>query len=236
MFSGCATGNGDGDSSADAGGGDCGCTGAIQAPPTDLPVVAAISDTYTPTKYLHIEGLDIHILGTPTVSEWMMREGCQVVENMVRALKQEEDRAMFEGHLAYFITDDDPSFGYIPGHRNTAGDGFSLFNEVLVCADAKDTLRPKSTGSYRAWNTPVHEFGHAIEETLGLHARTAKAYSENRDDYNAKTPEYFAWGTQAWFASSPDRETIRENMYDWEFEYFATVFDVENTWLPLCTR
>ena len=98
------------------------------------------------------------------------------------------------------------------------------------------TLRPNGAGSYRAWNTPVHEFGHAIEETLGLHARTANVHSANRDDYKRSIREYFAWGTQEWFASAADAKWNRDMMNDWEHDYLATVFDVENAWVPKCTR
>ncbi len=226
-----------GDGSGTGDGAECGCMGDIRVPPTDLPEVPLVSGTYTPTQYLHIEEFDIHILGTPSVSEWMMREGCEVVENMVRALKAAEDRAKMAGHLAYFITNDDPSVGYIPGHRNTGGDGFSLFSEELVCATAADTLYPNGAGSYRAWNTPVHEFGHAIEITLGLQARSDAVYSANANDYNSsQRREYIAWGTQEWFASAADPKWTRETMHDWEFEYMATIFDVENAWVPKCTR
>lgn len=47
---------------------------------------------YKPTKYIHIEKFDIHVLGTESVSDWMMRESSILIYNMVEALKSRRDR------------------------------------------------------------------------------------------------------------------------------------------------
>ena len=61
-----------------------------------------------------------------------------------------------------------------------------------------------------------------------------KTYSANETSYNsAYGGEYFAWSTQAWFNNTSTGEE-RSDMPDWEYDYFATVFDVTNTWSPEC--
>jgi len=190
---------------------------------------------YPAAKYEKIEAYTIHVLGTPSVSDWMMRESCCVISNMVAALKRAEDRGKFSGHQAFLITDADPALPGTRGHRNTGGHGFSLFNEVLVCAEAVDTLYPDCKPQFRAWDTPVHEFGHAIEETLGLQSNSDTVFSKHVEDYNPKIArEYFAWAVQSWFSSSsggPDRNALPT----WELEYLSSVFSAENKWKPVCS-
>jgi hypothetical protein len=59
-----ARGNGTSSGMGDGEGAGSGCTGEIREPPIDIPVV------YTPTKYLHIEQFDIHVLATPSKKRW----------------------------------------------------------------------------------------------------------------------------------------------------------------------
>ena len=100
----------------------------IKKPPAGVQTIWLF---YKPTQYLQIKELKIHVFGTATVSEWMMRESYALIHNMVTALKRDEDRRKFAGHQAFLITDADPDLtqiGAVPGHRNTGGRGFSLFN------------------------------------------------------------------------------------------------------------
>jgi hypothetical protein len=191
---------------------------------------------YKPTQYLYIDELKIHVFGTATVSEWMMRESYVLIKNMVSALKQPENRQKFAGHQAFLITDSDPDLtkiGSVPGHRNTGGRGFSLFNEVLVCAKAVDTIRPNAKPEYRGWNTPVHEFGHSIEHTLKLEPRSNEVFTKNIPNYNSKVArEYFAWATEQWFASDRAGSQGRKTMPKWKYEYLATIFSDDNEWVP----
>lgn len=183
-----------------------------------------------------MDDLQIHVFGTETVSEWMMQQSFVLIHSMVSALKQPEDRRKFAGHQAFLITDKDPdltSIGSVAGHRNTGGSGFSLFNEVLVCAKAVDTIRPNAPPEYRGWDTPVHEFGHSIELTLRLEARSDKIFSSNLPNYDPKVArEYFAWATQMWFASDRVPSQGRQAMPRWEYEYMATIFSTDDEWVP----
>jgi len=205
-------------------------------PPPITPPAFGIHErwpVYNMTQHMHAPRFDIHLVATPGVSEWMIRETAKLLDQMVAALKHEAQREAFAGHRAYLITDDDPSIpGAMAGHRNTGGDGYSVFNEALVCTTAVDTIRPDHAPEYRAWDTPVHEFGHAIEHTLKLEAKSDAVYSKHVKGYNPKVKrEYFAWSVQRWFDCLHPQRT-RANMPKWEYDYLASVFDSENTWAP----
>ena len=206
---------------------------AISEPPGNVQTMWYF---YEPAKYIHIEKLDIHVLGTESVSDWMMRESSVLIYNMVEALKSRRDREKFRGHQAFIITDNDPDLtrvGGIAGHRNTGGKGFSLFNEALVCTKAVDTIRPDAAPIYRAWDTPVHEFGHSIEHTLKLEGDSDKIFKKNTSNYNKDLArEYFAWATQLWFSSDRIPSSGRKSMPKWQYEYLADIFNKNQKWLP----
>jgi hypothetical protein len=205
------------------------CTDAIQAPPSPSVFNAWYSARYTITKYLHIGQYDIHVGGTANVTDWMVTETCKLLENIVAAMEDPADRAQFAGHNSTLITDDDPDL--FNGWRNTGGDGHSLFNEVLVCNTACDTIGGTcGPGKYREWNTPVHEFGHAVEITLGKESESAAIYQPP----GPNPQEEFAWSTQQWFSSASNLNLDRDDMPQWEYDYMATVWDPANTWLPTC--
>lgn len=192
---------------------------------------------YNFTQYLYSKKYDVHILGTPGVSEWMMRESQNLVEQLIGALKSPEDRKKFAGHRNYLVTDADPSIpGAVLGHRNTGGKGLSMFNEMMACATSVDTIRPNAKPAKREWGTPVHEFAHSVEHTLGLEKRSDEVYSKNLKNYDSKVArEYFTWSVQRWFDSLRPKQT-RESMPKWEYDYIASVFDAANNWKPKCTR
>lgn len=201
----------------------------IESPPPGLQPVWRI---YRPVKYLKIEPYNIHVLGTATVSDWMMRESHLLITNMVAALTRAEDREKLAGHQAFLITDADPALPGTTGQRNGGGKGRSLFNEELVCREAVDTIRPTLAPAYRGWNTPVHEFGHSIEFALGLQARSDALFSKHVKNYNPKVArEYFAWAVEAWFESASHSKG-RGAMPKWQYDYLATVFSAANTWKP----
>jgi regulation of enolase protein 1 (concanavalin A-like superfamily) len=203
---------------------------AITAPPAG--VQTKWPSTYVSTKYLKIDKYNIHILGSPTVSDWFMRESYGLISNMIGAMKNPEDRAKFSGFQALLITDADPDLtflGSLVGHRNTGDNGWSLFNEALVCAKAVDTLYPDLPAAYRGWETPVHEFGHAVELTLGLTAKTLSVRVANGASINgASGSESYAWATERWFSVRPG--SSRSNFSAWEYNYMASVFNANNTW------
>ncbi|MCU0663375.1 MAG: hypothetical protein MUC50_13745 [Myxococcota bacterium] len=185
------------------------------------------SKIYTFTRYLKIEGYNIHVLGTASVSDWMMRESCRFIESVVSTFKNSEDQAKMSGHKAYLTTMADPPIND-SGQRNGGGKLISLFCEDPVCAIGDD-------GQYRPWTIPAHELGHSIEYNLGLTDESDALYSAHIDNWDVLPRELFAWGTERWFASRKDG-TDRDDMPSWEYDYFSTVFDAGNNWLPACTR
>jgi len=188
-----------------------------------------------PTKYLFISDLKIHVFATPSVPDSMMVQSFVLITHMVSALKNTNDRAKFAGHQTFLITDSDPDlagFGGREGQRNTGGDGFSLFNTSLICTTAVDTLRPYSPPTYRAWDTPVHEFGHAIEFTLGLQGRSDTAFALNAPRYDVSLArEYFPWAVGLWFDADPSGTgRKRDDLLSWENDYLSSVFSKSSTW------
>jgi hypothetical protein len=206
----------------------------ITAPPPN--VQTKWSDHYVSTKYLKIERYNVHILGSPTVSDWFMRESHEVIGKIIDAMIKPEDRAKFWGFQALLITNADPDLvgrGGVPGHRNSGGNGWSLFCEDVVCVTAVDTIRPNDPPEYRGWIVPLHEFGHAVELTLGLQATTRALRFENNEPLEgAYYFETYAWAVANWFSERP--VSARAGFAPWEYNYLATVFDTTNTWAPSC--
>jgi hypothetical protein len=190
-----------------------------------------LATKYPAAKYLKIEKYNIHILGTSTVSDWFMRESYDVLSNIVGAMKNPADRAKFSGFQAILCTNEDPDLGGTPGHRNSGGAGWSLFNEAIVRVTAVDTIRPYDAAVYRGWETPIHEFGHAVEATLNLFERT-KAYhaAYGYPLVGVELDESYAWALQTWFPTASGG--VRSNLRIGMFNYLSEVFDVNNTWKP----
>jgi hypothetical protein len=205
----------------------------------NVPITTAPSDTqtswistkYPAAKYMRIAQYNIHILGSPTVSDWFMRESYEVLSNIVGAMKNPADRAKFNGFQAVLITNADPDLGGSSGHRNSGSNGWSLFNESIVRVTAVDTIRPSAAAIYRGWETPVHEFGHAVEATLDLFARTKAAHAANNYPTSGDgLGESYAWSLQKWFSTAPG--DTRNTFPTWQYNYLAEVFDTNNTWIP----
>ena len=202
----------------------------ITTAPTDIKT-SWITTRYPAAKYMKIDQYNIHILGSPTVSDWFMRESYEVLSNMVGAMKNPADRLKFSGFQAVLITNADPDLGGIPGHRNSGGDGWSLFNEAIVRVSAVDTIRPNDPAVFRGWETPVHEFGHAIEATLNLFDRTKALHAANGYPTSGSgLGEGYAWAVQKWFSTAPG--DTRNTAPTWQYNYMAEVFDANNTWSP----
>jgi regulation of enolase protein 1 (concanavalin A-like superfamily) len=189
------------------------------------------TDTCYPTKYLKIEKYGIDIFGSSTTSDWMMRESHWMITKMIDAIKSPAHRALFVGHDHFNVTDADPSLpGSVPGHRNTGNLGNSMFNEVMVCTTAVDTIRPNDVAEYRGWeDTPAHEFGHSIEITLGKYGELNQLHAQN-PGYVTHPSEVFAWSTEQWFNSS--KRALMQLNAPITYGYLAGIFDVNNTWFP----
>jgi hypothetical protein len=209
---------------------ESGTAQVIKSPPTTL--AKRYSAQYNYKKYLWMPQYNIHIIGTATVSDWFMRETYWILNNMMGAVRPEH-RSKFYGHQALLVTDLDPDLSFdrgSVGSRNTGNIGWSMFSENLVCTTASDTYSG-AQAIYRGWETPIHEFGHTIELTLGLRETTIARRQANgaptSPSYNA---ELYAWAVEKWFAVRPT--SSRSQLPTWERNYLAEVFNINNTWSP----
>lgn len=210
-------------------------SGSSGAPPGELNLQRA---SLRPVKYLRVEPYGVHIMGTAGVSDRMMLRTYDLIEHMLGAMRDPEHRRRFAGHQVFVVTDSDPDIraltnsGARAGHRNTGTSRYSMFNEALVCTRAVDTIRPDAAPEYRAFDTPVHEFGHAIEAVLGLGSQVDALFSVRQPNYRpAIAREYFSFSTQHRFDSPPSRDVPA-----FETEFIARVFSPEDTWRPSCDR
>ena len=122
---------------------------------------------YTPTKYIKVSDYNIHVFGTDNVSNWMMVHTHEMARNIVGSMLSTVDQQKFNDHHIFVITDNDPTIGTAAGQRSTGSAEYTVMNQVLVCATAVDTIRPDDAAVYRAWDTPIHEFGHSVDDALG---------------------------------------------------------------------
>lgn len=215
----------------------------ITAIPQGLPAVvgrrSSVNDLYAVTQYLYLAEYDVHVFGTENVSEWMLLGTYEMARGMISSLKRAADRDQFRNHHFFVITNDDPDVpGGTTGHKNTGNEAYTVVTQELVCATATGTLRPNAPPKWRAWNTPVHEFGHAIELALGLRQTTVQLYS-NHPGFNPDVQsEYFAWTSQHWFDAEIERPApdFRQQMPSYKREYFASIFVESDIWRPSCEQ
>ncbi len=123
---------------------------------------------YTPTKYIKVSDYNIHVFGTDNVSNWMIVHTNEMACNIVGSMLSTVDQQKFNHHHIFVITYNDPTIGTTAGQRNTSSAEYTIMNQVLVCATAFDTIRPDDAAVYRAWDTPIHEFGHSVDDALGI--------------------------------------------------------------------
>lgn len=208
----------------------------IIAPPSG--VQTSLTDTYTPTKYLAVgsEGVNMHVFGTAGVSDWMMVQTHEMAKNVVAGIASESNRSKLSGHEFIVITDADPELpGGKPGQRNTGNESVTLINEVLVCATAVDTIRPDNAPEYRAWDTPIHEFGHSVERALGLKPLTMSLEKKENPDYDDQvSDEYFAWATQNWFNANLQGKCGLDSIHAFERNYLYSIYKSSEVWKPTC--
>lgn len=214
---------------------------AITSVPSQLPGVAGQSQLevhYALTKYLFVPALQIHILGTKNVSDWIMVGAYKMSCGIVGTLMDEASREQLINHRVVAITSDDPDVPgtTLEGHKNTGNHIFTIFNQDMVCATAVDTIRPNDEAVWRAWDTPVHEYGHTIEESLDLRATTIEVFSGEPGFDASVQQEYFAWTSQEWFDAGIERSGLdfRASLADHKRTYFASVFSETMVWRPSC--
>ncbi|NVJ60190.1 MAG: hypothetical protein HWE27_07370 [Gammaproteobacteria bacterium] len=211
--------------------------------PTEIP------GYYDVQRYLLLElqnpSIQIHIYGTNKVSTWMLNNVSQMVENMIGGMNYSSHRVQFNDHHIFVITDDDPDVPYssLPGHKNTGTIGFTILNQTIICAEAVDTLYPDLPPTWRAWDTPIHEFGHAIEHTLALETYSDSVFRSAEPNYNQSVArEYFSWFSETWFDANLSKNTNgktlqekRSALHQSIFGYYNWLFNFNDNWKPSCT-
>ena len=206
----------------------------ITTPPEGIQT--QIVGYYAVTKYLQVLSPQMHIFGTSNVSDWMMVRTHEMAENIVSSITTKARRKKFAGHHIFVITDVDPIVpGGVPGQRNTGNSLYTIINQVLVCASTVDSIRPESTPVFRSWDTPIHEFGHAIELALGLRDTTVSLHKDKNPNFDANvSSEYFAWASENWFDARITGTCGVDAMDKFEGDYFLTIFSGESIWKPTC--
>lgn len=193
-------------------------------------------EIYEVETYLRLEKFDVHIYGSPDVHAWTLVGTYRMAEAMIGALTLQEHRDAFAGYEIFVITNDQPDIGVIPGHKNTGTRSWAVLNQHIICATAVDTIRPGNAPAYRAWDTPVHEFGHGIEHALQLESQSDELYGA-LDNYDSRVArEYFAWTTQTWFNADQSKTGTgyRDEIAEPGRSYFTSLFDEDVFWTPSC--
>ena len=190
---------------------------------------------YAPTKYIKVADYNIHVFGTDNVSNWMMVHTHEMARNLVGSLLSNVDQQKFNDHHIFVITDNDSTIGTTLGQRNTGSAKYTVMNQVLVCATAVDTIRPNDAAVYRAWDTPIHEFGHSIHEALDILDTFIALEAANNTNYDENLKnEYFAWAIENWFDANLDGSCGSSTMQGFESGYLATKFSTNNIWKASC--
>lgn len=191
---------------------------------------------YIPIRYLEVVKYNVHIFGTRDVTDWMMIKSHEMIKNILDSLKETSYQDKFKGHELFIITDRDPIVpGGVPGHRNTGMGAYTIINQDLVCRVAVDTIYPDLDASYRAWDTPVHEFGHSLEIQLDPNRGIIDIYKANDQNYNSSYDyEYFSWAIEKWFNASYAGKYTRSSLSNYIKDYLENFFLEENTWTPNC--
>ena len=168
----------------------------------------------------------------------MMVHTHEMARNIVGSMLSALDQQKFNDHHIFVITDNDPTIGTTAGQRNTGSAEYTVINQVLVCATAVDTIRPDDAAVYRAWDTPIHEFGHSVDDALGIREEFAELERKNAPWYEEWVKyEFFPWTMENWFDAVINGSCGSDNttqVQDFESGYFATIFSTSNIWKPNC--
>jgi hypothetical protein len=159
----------------------------------------------------------------------------EMARNLVGSLLSNVDQQKFNDHHIFVITDNDSTIGTTQGQRNTGSAKYTVMNQVLVCATAVDTIRPNMAAVYRAWDTPIHEFGHSIHEALDILDTFIALEAANNTNYDENLKnEYFAWAIENWFDANLDGSCGSSTTQGFESGYLATKFSTSNIWKATC--
>lgn len=209
------------------------CQGSIVAVPANTTPYFT-HEKYT--KYLYMPKYQMHFFATESVGNDKIFAICSLVKNMTASLKSSTDRTKMSGHKVHINTQKDPGLpGTSPPQRDGGAGGGTLMSVELICGSPPvDPLNPNADRRYRAWDTPVHEFGHSIEIRLGYEGKSNQIFSKEPGYDKNYAREYFAWATQNWFSSDVYTKQTRSTMKSSHRDYLSTIFNTGSTWVPKC--
>ena len=180
-------------------------------------------DLYKPSKLIEHNGL--YFFGTTGVDNRKLVGMATVFSKIVDSINPSY-RYRFDGHYFFLISNQDPEIpGSYPGHRNTGMDGFVLMLQEMICEDvAYDPMRPTLPLYDNRWKTPVHEFGHSVELTLGIQEMTDQLYLSMGQSPHS---ENYAWMLEPWFGQGFYLE-------EWKKAFLAEVFNEQKKFHASC--
>lgn len=206
----------------------------VSVPPAGVQTL--LLGHYFAIRYLEVVKYKVHIFATRDVNDWMLVKSHEMIKNMIDALSSPSHQDKFKGHQFFIITNRDPIVpNGAPGHRNTGMGNFSIINQDIICRSAVDTIRPDNVPQYRAWDTPVHEFGHSFEILLDPDQGLVKVHEVFNPNHNsAYNNEYFAWAVEKWFNASYAGSYTRDTLDTYVRQYLGQFFREEHSWTPSC--
>lgn len=196
-------------------------------------------------------------LATNTSSEWAMLNAHLIHNNMMNALSSANQVKMTnylsgqgvlkatvltskfdanEATAAYPLFAEIFNLEWIKLYRGGAGNdpsrniSFTWFTEEMMWKEGVFN-RPGGT-AYREFEQAVHEFAHTIDVACGLNTRQVPQAGGSA--------EWYPWQVQYWFNSAQSAGAERNRAYlaqtPASYNYVASVFREENTWLPSTLR
>lgn len=179
----------------------------------------------------------INMHAETTVTDWTMDNAEKMIVNMIGDLENIPDAEKFNGYNVYIVRQQGSSTAV----RSTGTDTFTIFTQDYICAT--------QNGRKNTWITPIHEFGHGMDNRLKLNETSRKlCLAINSSDIGQY--ECFAWASEHWFnvttadlksSGSKTMSQYRQNLLDrgdinWQkfYSYYDKYFLAAQTWQPTC--
>ncbi len=216
----------------------------------DIPAPSDVSSLHPFTKMLTSE-YGVTFYATITTSEWAILNTHLIIRNVINAIQTSYVPATaFTGWKMLILSGYDNNPDVVAGYPiikevfdsgwvqsywgGTAGGSTKMvfLTESMMCQKGIPYRKPeppeeKPDFAYREFEQVVHEFGHAIEETiLGDKART-------QPEANSSA-EWFPWQVQYWLnsAQSAGAGLNRSQLSQAAMQYLSGIFKTSNDWLP----
>ena len=193
-------------------------------------------DHYKPDKYMlmRLPDINICVFMTKYVGQNLVWQLCDFITGIFNSIKKTH-RCIFDKFQVYFISSDDLDVlnASSPGQKNAGGAGFLIINIDTICAYRMEPNYITDQPVHRLWDIPLHEFGLAVEMTLGISDEVAEYYERHIEKFNHdKSPHYFAWSTEKWFGNYLGFIYSRGRMAKWEYEYLCEYYEEDYEYVP----